>query len=44
MTDGNGHRDPATPQEIWEILREISAMQQETARRMQETDRQVAGD
>ena len=39
MTDGNGHRDPATPQEIWEILREISAVQQETARRMQETDR-----
>ena len=30
MTDGNGHRDPATPQEIWEILREISAAQQET--------------
>ena len=41
MTDGNGHRDPATPQEIWEILREISAAQQETARRMQATDRQM---
>ena len=41
MTDGNGHRDPATPQEIWEILREVSAVQQETARRMQETDRQM---
>ncbi len=41
MTDGNGHRDPATPQEIWEILREISAVQQETARRMQETDRRL---
>ncbi len=41
MTDGNGHRDPATPQEIWEILREISAVQQETARRMQATDRQM---
>ncbi|MDE0230100.1 MAG: hypothetical protein OXJ62_14705 [Spirochaetaceae bacterium] len=41
MTDDNGHRDPATPQEIWEILREISAVQQETARRMQETDRRM---
>ena len=30
--------DTATPQEIWEILREVSAVQQETARRMQETD------
>ncbi len=39
MTDGNGHRQPATPQEIWEILREIAATQQETDRRMQETDR-----
>ncbi len=39
MTDGNPHRDPATPQEIWEILREISAAQQETDRQMQETDR-----
>ena len=38
MTKGNGHREPATPQEIWEILREVSAVQQETARRMQETD------
>ena len=41
MTDGNGHRDPATPQEIWEILREISAAQQEAERRMQATDRQM---
>ncbi len=41
MGDGNGHRDPATPEEIWEILREISAAQQETERRMQETDRQM---
>ena len=39
MAKGNGHREPATPQEIWAILREVSAMQQETARRMQETDR-----
>ena len=41
MTDGNPHRDPATPQEIRETLREISATQQETERRMQETDRQM---
>ena len=41
MTDGNGRREPATPQEIWEILREVSAVQQETARRMQETDRRM---
>ena len=41
MTAGNGHRDPATPQEIWEILREVSAVQQETARRMQETDQLI---
>ena len=41
MTDGSPHRDPATPQEIWEILREISAAQQETERRMQATDRQM---
>ena len=41
MTEGNGQREPATPQEIWEILREVSAVQQETARRMQETDRRM---
>ena len=41
MTDGNGHHNPATPQEIWEMLREITAGQQETDRRMQETDRQM---
>ena len=41
MTAGNGHHDPATPQEIWEILREVSAVQQETARRMQETDQLI---
>ena len=41
MSDGNGHRAPATPQEIWEILREISAAQQEAYRRRQETDRQM---
>ena len=38
MTDGNGHRDPAGD---LEILREVSAVQQETARRIQETDRQM---
>ena len=38
VTEGNGRREPATPQEIWEILRDVSATQQETARRMQETD------
>ena len=42
MAEGNEHREPATPQEIWAILREVSAMQQETARRMQETDRRTA--
>ena len=41
MAEGNGHHESATPQEIWEILREVSAVQQETALRMQETDRQM---
>ena len=41
MTNGNGHSKPATPQEIWEILREISAVQQDTARRMRETDQLI---
>ena len=41
MSDGNGHRDAATPEEIWGILREISAVQQETARRMLETDQLI---
>ena len=41
MTDDNGHSEPATPQEIWQILREISAAQQEAERRRQETDRQM---
>ena len=36
---GNGEqRPPATPQEIWSILRELSKSQRETDRRMQETD------
>ena len=34
-----GHREEATPQEVWAILRELSASQRETDRRMQETDR-----
>ena len=38
MTEGNGRREPATPQEIREILRDVSATKQETVRRMQETD------
>ncbi len=40
---GNERRAPATPQEIWDILREVSESQreskQESDRRMQETDR-----
>ena len=31
-------RPPATPQEVWSILRELSESQRETDRRMQETD------
>ena len=38
MADQNGHRDPATPEEIWNILREVAESQKETDRRMQETD------
>ena len=39
---GNGeHRPPATPQEIWSILRQVSESQRETDRRMQETDRRL---
>ena len=36
MADANGQREPATPQEIWNILRAVSESQQETDRRMQE--------
>ena len=39
--DDNGQRNDATPQEVWAILRELSASQRETDRRMQETDRQM---
>ena len=35
------HRNDATPQEIWAILRELSASQRETDLRMQETDRRM---
>ena len=48
MTEGNGQREPATPQEIWEILREVSAVagdarssMRETGRRMLKTDRRI---
>ena len=34
-------RKPATPEEIWEILREVSENQKETDRQMKETDRQM---
>ena len=33
-----GHRNDATPQDIWAILRELSTSERETDRRMQETD------
>ena len=36
-----GHRDDASPQEVWAILRELSESQRETDRRMQETDRRM---
>ena len=43
MADQNGHRDPATPEEIWNILREVAERQRETGRVVQrlgeETDR-----
>ena len=38
MADHDGNRESATPQEIWNILRELSESQKETDRRMQETD------
>ncbi len=34
-------QEPATPQEIWNILRGISVSQQETDRQMQETARRI---
>ena len=36
-----GHRDDASPQEVWAILRELSESQRETDRRMRETDRRM---
>ena len=36
--DRGAPRPPATPQEVWSILRELSESQRETDRRMQETD------
>ena len=38
LANHNGHREPATPEEIWNILREVADSQKETDRRMQETD------
>ena len=38
MADHDRQREPATPQEIWNILREVSESQKETDRRLQETD------
>ena len=37
----DGHRNDATPQEIWAVLRELSASQRNTDRQMQETDRRM---
>ena len=34
-------RQPATPEEVWAILREVSVSQRETDRQMQETDRKL---
>ena len=36
------HREPATPEQIWKILRAVSEEQKELSRKMQETDRQIA--
>ena len=41
MANHNGNRAPATPEEIWNILREVAESQKETDRRMQQTDRQM---
>jgi len=39
MADHNGHHEPATPEEVWSILREVAESQKETDRRWRETDR-----
>ena len=41
MVDHDGHREPATFDEIRNILRELAESQKETDRRMRETDRQM---
>ena len=41
MAAVNEPREPATPQEIWNLLREVSASQKETDRQMRETDRRL---
>jgi len=41
MADPIEHREPATPEEVWNILRQVAESQQETDRRMQETDRRM---
>ena len=37
----NPDQQPATPEEIWNILRSVSKEQEELSRRMRETDRQM---
>ena len=37
QNDRGQHRPPATPEEVWSILRELSESQRETDRRMRET-------
>ena len=37
----NGDRNEATPQEVWSMLRELTASQRETDRHMRETDRRL---
>ena len=34
-------REPATPEEIWAILREVSNEQKELSRQQRQTDRQM---
>lgn len=41
MAAVNEPREPATPQEIWNLLREVSASQKVTDRQMRETDRRL---
>ncbi|MDE0219137.1 MAG: hypothetical protein OXJ90_07695 [Spirochaetaceae bacterium] len=39
MAEHDRLRRPATPEEIWDMLREVSQSQREIARRQQETER-----